>query len=950
MNIFTNKNLILKIVIALVIVILFNFSAPTMSQAVTIGGVLFEPIKDLVLTIADGAVWLIQKIVFDTDVSLMKLEYDKSWFSAAAGAIAGFIAGAVAIVVGVVAAPFSGGLSLAAVAAGIKIIGTTIIAVGVTYFAVSYIVAQALPPTFYIPMYAISPAEIFSNKIPMLDVNFFNPRTNEYYESLEASTPETGGEEDTNTEDDDTPRSAAAQLQAVISSWYFIIRNFSLIALLSILVYIGIRIIVSSSAQDKAKYKQRFFDWVVAICLLFFLHYIMSFAMTVTQLIIDSLEFVNKPYYIAVGDSETKLKDYQYDTATDADGESVFDGSLADSFRDQGIIVDNTDGDGEIFLWPTNLMGKARIELQLEPKEEMSEDDILVRQFGYTIIFLALVIYTIIFLFRYLKRLLMLAFLTIIAPFVAMTYPLDKLHDGNAQAFNMWLKEYIFNLLIQPVHLILYSILIGSAIDFVADNLLYALAALAFISQAEKIMRRFFGFDKASTLDAGSALGGALAMQGINQLRRLGGGNKKGNKDGNGNGNAQQGRIRQNRRPEAGQSTQELLAAEYGGNQPRQAANTQQVEPPDNSNTQQAIDPAEAERQRALDKYSSEGFGQNANGEYFNPWTDEYDADYDPTKDTSYNEDLLGRQEALQKYKNEGFGQNAFGEYFNPWIDEYDPDYDPTQDKEYNSRIREATTPEQVSPPAPPTPTQPRVATRNDLQQMAQNNNNQRKRSVLRGVGAVAGSAAKYALPRAGKLMVKGTAAGALGMVGMAAGLTTGDPGNVLKYSAAGAGAGWIAAGGVMNGTGGIPDKLGEVGRNAAETFAEGYGGKEAVEELDKKTADWAARHNKERRKLYENKLNIQKKDVDQAMDDAQKYRDAGITDDDLIIKAMKAEGFDQDRGSRQRVILAGLASEVGTDKKELERMKKGLEDQGIEKKEIKKYEDAIKKMNDWTF
>ncbi len=31
-----------------------------------------------------------------------------------------------------------------------------------------------------------------------------------------------------------------------------------------------IRIIISSSADDKAKYKQRLFDWLVAICLIFF--------------------------------------------------------------------------------------------------------------------------------------------------------------------------------------------------------------------------------------------------------------------------------------------------------------------------------------------------------------------------------------------------------------------------------------------------------------------------------------------------------------------------------------------------------------------------------------------------------------------------------------------------------------------------------------------------------
>lgn len=80
----------------------------------------------------------------------------------------------------------------------------------------------------------------------------------------------------------------------------------------------------------------------------------------------------------------------------------------------------------------------------------------------------------------------MLAFLTIIAPLMAMTYPLDKLQDGSAQGFNTWLKEYIFNLLIQPVHLILYTVLIGASMDLVADNIVFALVALGFILQAEK--------------------------------------------------------------------------------------------------------------------------------------------------------------------------------------------------------------------------------------------------------------------------------------------------------------------------------------------------------------------------------------------------------------------------------------------------------------------------------
>lgn len=32
-----------------------------------------------------------------------------------------------------------------------------------------------------------------------------------------------------------------------------------------------------------------------------------------------------------------------------------------------------------------------------------------------------------------------------IAPLVALTYPIDKVKDGKAQAFDMWFKEYTMN-------------------------------------------------------------------------------------------------------------------------------------------------------------------------------------------------------------------------------------------------------------------------------------------------------------------------------------------------------------------------------------------------------------------------------------------------------------------------------------------------------------------------
>lgn len=48
------------------------------------------------------------------------------------------------------------------------------------------------------------------------------------------------------------------------------------------------------------------------------------------------------------------------------------------------------------------------------------------------VIYLFIIFYTVVFCVVYIKRMITVAFLTVIAPFVAMTYPLDKMSDGKA--------------------------------------------------------------------------------------------------------------------------------------------------------------------------------------------------------------------------------------------------------------------------------------------------------------------------------------------------------------------------------------------------------------------------------------------------------------------------------------------------------------------------------------
>ena len=322
--------------------------------------------------------------------------------------------------------------------------------------------------TYKVPNMLYSPENIFANNIAALDVNFLSPNN---YTSV-ISGDETAME---------ASESAAGNLQYTIASWYRSFRNIAIVGLLSVLVYLGIRILISSTAADKAKYKESLRDWFMALCLVFVIHFIMSGIL----MLVDN-----------------------------------FNALFSDEIN-AGIVVEATHSDeGEnanaSFRFRTNLIGLARFRAQADQWQDAT---------AYTIVYLALVIYTCMFTFLYFKRFLWMAFFTMIAPLVALTYPIDKAGDGHAQAFNLWFKEYTMNAIIQPVHLILYSVFVSSAIDLATNNPIYAIVAIAFLIPAEKFIKKMFRLDQSQTEgDFGSFAGGALTMQAMNSLSKLGSG------------------------------------------------------------------------------------------------------------------------------------------------------------------------------------------------------------------------------------------------------------------------------------------------------------------------------------------------------------------------------------------------------------------------------------------
>lgn len=212
---------------------------------------------------------------------------------------------------------------------------------------------------YEVPNMLYSPENIFGNQIAALDVNFLRENTYEAINSSEGAKKQAV--------------SAASQVSKTIAVWYKGFRNVAIVGLLSVLVYLGIRILISTAATDKAKYKESLKDWLVALCLVFIIHILMSGILMLSDKVTELFAQEDNSIY-----------------TVQVNGEKTFN---------------------------TNLTGLIRLKAQGEEWQDAT---------AYAVMYLVIVGYTAIFTFMYYKRFLYVAFLTMIAPLVALTYPIDK--------------------------------------------------------------------------------------------------------------------------------------------------------------------------------------------------------------------------------------------------------------------------------------------------------------------------------------------------------------------------------------------------------------------------------------------------------------------------------------------------------------------------------------------
>lgn len=236
-----------------------------------------------------------------------------------------------------------------------------------------------------------------------------------------------------------------------ISTWYYILRMVACAILLVILVYVGIRMALTTIASDKAMYTKMITDWACSLALIFLLQYIMIFTFTVNDALVTAMA------------------------------------SISDN-TDMSDAIDTIFWRG--FHWGVDGIGSAAV-------------------------YFILVTQTIGLLISYINRMLKVAFLMIISPLITLTYSIDKMGDGKAQALGTWLKEFVFTVLMQPFHCIIYMVMVSTSIELLNDNVkelgyaVLAIVCIRFVKQAEEIVRRIFHFEDDNK---GTSIAGGMMM------------------------------------------------------------------------------------------------------------------------------------------------------------------------------------------------------------------------------------------------------------------------------------------------------------------------------------------------------------------------------------------------------------------------------------------------------
>ena len=304
-------------------------------------------------------------------------------------------------------------------------------------------------------------------------------------------------------------------MSSVVSYWYNIFRKIAIVVYMIVLVGIGVTIMLNSTAQKKAQYKEALTSWVVGVAILFLFPYVMKYLVKLNNAVVGIMES-----RIAAGNSSinnTVNRDFL--KTSESDAYATFG---KDEFVYLMIGKDHYNA-------KTNEINLSKI------KDSMMKTRVLSQKLNkiiLTVVYFILIGQTYVLLFAYYKRAFMIAFLITIFPLVAMSYAIDKLGDKKAQSFGIWFKEYTVNVIVQMFHAAVYYLIVNVSVNTFMEsngaNWLFMILSVLFLFEGEKILRNIFNV-KSSAGTMGDLATTGIAVMGVaSQTAKMFGGKKAG--------------------------------------------------------------------------------------------------------------------------------------------------------------------------------------------------------------------------------------------------------------------------------------------------------------------------------------------------------------------------------------------------------------------------------------
>lgn len=214
--------------------------------------------------------------------------------------------------------------------------------------------------------------------------------------------------------------------------WYVSIRNIALVGMVISLIYVAIRMAIATVAEEKAKYKKMLTSWFIGLVLIFVIHYIIIIMLRLSSEFIDFIKTA-----------------IETDTSTS--------GMEKDILGNLWNTLNKTDGAQKIYI---------------------------------VILYMVLTYYELKFFIMYMFRVFKVFILTIIAPIIALTYPIDTIGDGRAQAFNHWFRMIMMEIFVQPMQLVIYIIFVYSASEIAKTAPIIGIIFIIALDNGEKIIRK----------------------------------------------------------------------------------------------------------------------------------------------------------------------------------------------------------------------------------------------------------------------------------------------------------------------------------------------------------------------------------------------------------------------------------------------------------------------------